>query len=53
MNDECIHIVEVLQNKLEDDDIELMVVVARNLWFKRNSVIYGGSFSLLNLGGNH
>lgn len=44
VNDEFIHVVEVLQNKLEDDDIELMALVARNLWFRRNSMILGGLF---------
>ena len=38
---ECI--VEFLQHKLEDADLDQMVVVARNLWLsRRNSVIFGG-----------
>lgn len=45
VNEEFIHIVEGLQNKLEDEDIELLEVVARNLWFMRNPMIYGGLFS--------
>lgn len=47
MNEEFIHNVENLQNKLEDADLKLMVVVARNLWFRRNFVIYEGVFNHL------
>lgn len=31
MNEEFIHIMEILQNKLEDADLELIAVVACNL----------------------
>ncbi|XP_059441674.1 chloroplast envelope quinone oxidoreductase homolog [Corylus avellana] len=40
-----IHIVVELQNKLEDEDFELMTKVARNMWLSTNSVIYGEMFS--------
>jgi hypothetical protein len=44
-NEEFIHIVKDLQNKLENEDVELIAVVARNLWFRRNSVIREEIFS--------
>jgi hypothetical protein len=45
MNKEFINIVEGLQSKLADADLELKAVVARNLWFRRNSVIYGAMYN--------
>jgi hypothetical protein len=44
-NDGFINIVEGLQNKVEDEDLELTAVVARNMWFRRNCAVYGGAFS--------
>lgn len=40
--DDFINIVEGLQNKVEDGDLELMAVVARHMWFRRNFLVYGG-----------
>jgi dihydrofolate reductase len=37
MEEDFIHVVEDLHNKLENDDLELM-------WFRRNSLIYGRNF---------
>lgn len=37
MEEDFIHIVEDLHNKLENDDFEL-------IWFRRNSLIYGRNF---------
>jgi hypothetical protein len=44
-NKEFIHTVEELQNRLEDKDFEIMAIVARNIWLRRNSIIFGGIFS--------
>lgn len=35
---------EKLQYKLDDDEFDLMAVVARKLWSHKNSLINGGDF---------
>jgi hypothetical protein len=37
-----IHILEFLLLRLEDEDIQLFVVVARQLWLRINSYVFGG-----------
>lgn len=41
---EFIFIVDTVLNIVTMEDLEIMVVVARNLWFRRNSLIHGGEF---------
>ena len=36
------HILEFLLLRLEDEDIQLFAVVARQIWLRRNSFIFGG-----------
>lgn len=36
---------EKLSNALEDDALELAMVLARKLWLRRNSIIFGGAIS--------
>lgn len=45
-NEDFIHIVETLHNKLDNDGLELLAVVAKNLWFRRN--VPSGNFCHLN-----
>ena len=35
---------EALHNALNNENFDLMAVMARNLWFRRNTLIHGGIF---------
>jgi hypothetical protein len=48
-NEKFIHIVEELQDKLDDEEFSILAVVARNLWLRRNTVIFGGISNYPNL----
>jgi hypothetical protein len=38
-------IFEEIIEHLEYEDLALWAVIARNIWFRRNSVVHGGAFS--------
>jgi hypothetical protein len=40
------HLFETLMECCDVTDLELMVVVARKIWFQRNGVVDGGEFTL-------
>lgn len=42
IENEFFHVVEALHNVLNNENFDLMAVVTRNLWFRRN--IHGGIF---------
>jgi hypothetical protein len=44
-DDDFIKIFEILHDRLDVDELQLMVVVARQIWLRRNSVVFGGVFS--------
>lgn len=39
---EFIFIVDTLHTELDKDDFKVMAMVARNLWFRRNSLVHEG-----------
>jgi hypothetical protein len=41
--------VEEMYNKCNIDEFTPFVVIARNIWFRRNTIMYGGDFLHLNL----
>lgn len=38
-------IFEEMMERLDTEDLDLWAVIARNIWIRRNSVVYGGVFS--------
>jgi hypothetical protein len=46
-DEEFINIFEMLHKRLGANEFQLMVVVARQIWLRRNSVVFGGTFSTL------
>lgn len=44
-HEDFVAIIEILQRDMEPNDMELIVVVARTLWLRRNVVVHGGIFS--------
>lgn len=43
-----IHLFEVFMERFDIMELELMVVVARKIWFLRNGVMHGEHFFILN-----
>jgi hypothetical protein len=44
-HEDFVAIIETLQWDMKPNDMELIAVVARTLWFRRNGVVLGGTFS--------
>jgi hypothetical protein len=44
-HEDFVAIIETLQQDMEPNDMELIVVVARTLWFCRNGVVHGRTFN--------
>jgi hypothetical protein len=43
--EDFVAIIETHQRDMEPDDMELIAMVARTLWLRRNVVVHGGIFS--------
>ncbi|XP_059440309.1 uncharacterized protein LOC132172759 [Corylus avellana] len=39
-----VHVLEMLHGRLEEDGMQLVAVIARLLWLRKNKVIFGGDF---------
>lgn len=42
------HVLEEMLRRCEEEDLELLAVAARKIWFRRNFVVHGGNFIHLN-----
>lgn len=43
--DDFLHILCELFEKLEKEEVELMVTIARRIWLRRNTVVFGGDLT--------
>lgn len=50
-NDSFLNIFAKMESKPEEEELQLFVTIAHNIWLQRNTTVYGGSFDAPNEAG--